>query len=127
MLDSGKKNQLRAAVRQAIKTCNTDWKFSCYDCRHCVTDDRINFYCELGIVSVLTNLPIVVTRLPVCFERNHVNSTYGKILEWMVLNGVDFYNAERGWATIVTRILKRTNYAGHFMNVRKDNLEKFSC
>lgn len=118
------KHKLRKHIRMAIKEGNAVCRLSCMQCRYCIDENnRGGYICDEGVVACPTDTLIMVTHTPSCFSLNYADNTYGKIVEWMIKTG--HHGRDIGWHTVVRRIITRCNHAGHLMNVRPANLEKF--
>jgi len=129
MYPKAKVAMLRAKIREAIRAQNARWRFSCYDCISCVkldaTDRHSPHHCTGGFLdrpsSQLRPAPIVLE----CFNFGQSNGAFGRVVEWMILNGFNIMEDDHGWATVARRIVSRSTNCGHLPNVSHKNLERF--
>lgn len=122
------KRTVRTMIRVAICWQNQQVLFTC---RHCcfyiAADDEKNIVrkCDLDEKNELVLAKRMPTQLPTCFTFDPLASAFAGVLELMYSLGVDTIHAERGWDTIVGRIVARTNRYGYVTGVTQKNLDKY--
>jgi len=120
-LDAKKKRMVRTIIRGAIQFQNQQTLFCC---EHCMFYDE--GHCEADFDHNITHNLVQPHQLPECFTFNSIDSAYAEVLEIFNDMKIDFHTADKGWATIVGRIVSRCNKYGYLINVSQKNLNKYN-
>ncbi len=65
------------------------------------------------------------TQMPECFTFGPLASSFANLLLTMASLGIETYKADRGWASIVGRIVQRADKFGYITGVTQKNLDKY--
>lgn len=120
-LNAKKKLTIKKIIREAIQFQNRRTLFCC---EHCM------FYaegcCEADFDHNITFNLVQPHHLPECFTFDSINSAYAEVLEIFEGMKIDFHTADKGWATIVGRIVSRCDKYGYLINITQKNLKKYN-
>ena len=119
-MEPGKKHAIRKMIRTAIKFQNSRTLFSCNDCCFCG-----EIVCEFDEKNMAFYALRQASQLPECFTINPLDTSFAGCLELMLALGVDSFKAQRGWGTVVGRLLKHADNYGYIINVSQRNLNKY--
>lgn len=121
------KYTIRKMIRDAIIWQNKQTLFTCRQCcfyRPAVLGGNLEG-CTLEPTNKLVLQKRMPHQLPECFLHDPLDSAFAGVLNLMHSLGIDFHDADHGWATVVGRLAKRMNRFGYITGINLKNLERY--
>jgi hypothetical protein len=121
------KHTIRKMIREAIKWQNRQVLFTCRQCCFFQENKHGVRHCNLDRKNELVLAKRQPTQMPDCFTFDPLMSAFAGTLTLMHSLGIDPFNVEYGWLTIVGRIAQRADRFGYVTGVKQKNLDKYGA
>ncbi len=119
------KHTIRKMIREAIRWQNKQVLFTCRHCCFYTCSEHEVRSCTLNAENELVLAKRMPTQLPECFTFDPLASAFANLLLTMASLGIETFKADRGWASIVSRLAARADRYGYIMGVTQKNLDKY--